>query len=487
MKGNSYCKAFIALFASFLIGISSQASTWSDESHQQLFGDFNGDDWPDTLLLAKESINTSSYSLLQWQDGSISYGDAIELTDLPLVDMQRKAVIGDLNGDGLDDVLVVAESGEIHLIFGNHSGILSLQNATASGLALPASFDNLEMISGNFDSNNTDEVVVWNKSSNVISLFAVEALETVIEVTFRQSLSVSSNNWTLKVRDYDDDGQDDLLLLSTVTNQPHQLWLSNEIGQLIPQSSESPTPKLARYNWDPSWYSTLYLRLEANGPLFLARRHSSGGGFNEFGELSDPNGEPIADGVPHEAETCKDLLFSPLTREFSEICLAETSLISETSQFPQPDCPPLQGFPAGSSQPADDCYEPPITPNSPPTIIGGNFQPIKAAYTIKANPVFSGSRLIEWVEIYESSSPNTGYTKIFGGPYQGSQTTRSHSTYGYRYYKFKMCSYHECSSPSPYQRVYVYTSPGPVQNLTVSPPTLYLNGSATLSWNSAGG
>lgn len=139
---------------------------------------------------------------------------------------------------------------------------------------------------------------------------------------------------------------------------------------------------------------------------------------------------------------CLCMLFAPL---FSISSLAQSIDAPTTQQTDAADETAPQvvaAFEPGGGE------ERPSTPTSAPVIIGGNTQPINTNYTVRSYYVNTG---YSYYQLFESSN-NSNYSMV----YQGSNRdkVRSHSSPGYRYYKYKTCNLMGCSVGfSPYVRV----------------------------------
>ena len=115
----------------------------------------------------------------------------------------------------------------------------------------------------------------------------------------------------------------------------------------------------------------------------------------------------------------------------------------------------------------------PRTPTSAPHLIDG-YHPINASYSITFPPYSS-----EYYKLYESTN-NSSYSQVYSGT--NFIATRSQSSYGYRYYKYKKCNAWGCSGYSPYSRLYVYKKPNRPASFKASPVTIKVNGRIKLTW-----
>ncbi|ALS99737.1 chitobiase/beta-hexosaminidase C-terminal domain-containing protein [Lacimicrobium alkaliphilum] len=494
MKWTFVASALFLLFISYTPFAQSQTpeilfEERTVESHYEIFGDFNGDGLPDLISHSRTADNDSFLVLGRWEGDTFRFADVSVLPQLLSLAEAGKIVAGDFNGDGFDDIAQLSpQDPNVKIALGSDQGVS--ENLISLSMDVPADFNPDQtrgLLSVDHDGDGIDSVLVTGVQRESFYLYQFTSGNAGLSgVELVQTLEPSSAIRIPYINDYDGNGIEDILLLSAQALEPHSLWLGQPVGTLLAQPTDSPTPKQASYDWDPDRYSVVHIEgSSVDEPVQVVRVYNANGGFSEDGEPLDQDGNLIVEGELID-NSCKDLAYSPLTRKFEKICLSEEIPRVIEGGIIQPDCPPLQSLPEGEEV-TDNCYQPPITPNDPPSLPGGSYQPVNKAYTIQMSLPHSGSNQPEWPELYESTSPSSGYSKVFGGLGQGYTTTRTHSTYGFRYYKYKICSYHECSSLSPYKRVYVYTSPGPVQNLTVSPISVYLNGSATLQWQKAGG
>lgn len=109
-------------------------------------GDFDGDSKPDTVVFLK--------NLKLWK---ILFGNGrIEVLNIAPVTGETRVAVGDLNGDSLQDCVIVTEYGRLDILLGMGGGIFSLRR---ENLPFPAG-KNFRVILCDFDKDRKSELIV---------------------------------------------------------------------------------------------------------------------------------------------------------------------------------------------------------------------------------------------------------------------------------------------------------------------------------------
>ena len=123
----------------------------------------------------------------------------------------------------------------------------------------------------------------------------------------------------------------------------------------------------------------------------------------------------------------------------------------------------------------------PATPSSAPGVSGGSYHPVESFVNVSVSSVSHATRYDIFVG---TTSSNVSANKSGSGT---SHKIWSGGSYGYRYIKYRACNATGCSGLSPWRRIYIYTNPGAANSVAISPTTIDVGDSATLSWTKAGG
>ncbi len=231
--------------------------------------------------------------------------------------------------------------------------------------------------------------------------------------------------------DFNHDGQADTFALARKKNKHHYVVFADGKRHKI-------KAKIGGKDWDAESFSVI---ADKN----LIRLRNAKGGIDE-----------------HEIEVDKDPCTSACGHQSYNVKTGETSTIYSLTAVP-------------------------TTPVYYPGTLGGNYKAVYTSYTINL-PSVSGATNYQ---LYESAHNSTSqpadsqYQRV----YDGSSTTinRVSTSSGYRWLRYKACNSGGCSGLSPWRRLYIYGTPGIVNNLNVSAPTVNVGVNFSVSWTPAAG
>lgn len=389
----------------------------------------------------------------------------------------------------------------------------------------------------------------------------------------------------LKISDFNGDGLEDIVLLSTASGGSSYAAFAGNKGKFKKSEFVDISSFLNGHDWSTEQHSYVLWSDASTGERQLIRLANANGGIDEEGNIY-LDAEPIEENSEvniqsDEGASCEHLAYSPLTRAVTKTCMDNSgtdnteasgangrglfSAISSRVISLFQDEPDMSGLattvgvpasvsaynPPGTNDikiswsevtgatsynrevslngggwqnkktyPGDQTYvwfydqqvrsyryrvracdgngcnatwresnsvtihptpTVPSTPSSYPSVSGGSYHPVNSIYTVNVNSVVGAT----YYQVYVgTSSSNVSYQ---GGGSGYSHNVNAGSNYGYRYIKYKACNSAGCSGLSPYKRIYVYTTPGGVNNQAISATSLNVGQSATISWTKAGG
>ena len=242
---------------------------------------------------------------------------------------------------------------------------------------------------------------------------------------------LSESHYQFIHADFNDDGQADIFALARKKNKHHYVVFADGKRQKI-------KAKIGDKDWDAESFNVI---ADKN----LIRLRNAKGGIDE-----------------HEIEVDKDPCTSACGHQSYNVKTGETSTIYSLTAVP-------------------------ATPIYYPGTLGGNYKAVYTSYTINL-PSVSGATSYQ---LYESAhnSTSTPADSSYQRVYTGSSTVvnRVNTNSGYRWLRYKACNSGGCSGLSPWRRLYIYGTPGIVNNLNVSAPTVNVGVNFSVSWTPAAG
>ncbi|MFC6082808.1 FG-GAP-like repeat-containing protein [Sphaerisporangium aureirubrum] len=207
MRDNGDVVAFINIGANPIYSWSHNRKvlTGITDVSQIRAGDFNGDGRDDLLQVRPNGDvvvfwNSGANPNFTWQN------NALVLTGI--TDKQQ-ITVGDINGDGYDDIIQVRPNGDVVAFWNNRTNPLFTWQTNA--LILTAIGDKLQLKPGDINNDgrddliqvrpNGDVVVFWNNGTNPLFTWQTNAL----------ILTAITDKAQLKTGDVNNDGRDDLI------------------------------------------------------------------------------------------------------------------------------------------------------------------------------------------------------------------------------------------------------------------------------------
>ena len=446
---------------------------WDREQYQYYVGDFNGDGQRDVFLQGK-SEDTLNQILMGTETGKITAlvtGADVDFSKETFrSDGYSQIVVGDFNGDSIDDLLSLAPSNnQAEIIFGGENVFNELIREPVD-ITGKVNFDlngDTQLYSGDFNGDGLDDILIVSPNA---SSFVIYHASYNKNLTFIRQNVIDLNTEhrrSIFIDDYNGDGFADIVAFPVEPNFPHLVYLADSKGTFSTNDLKEFTVAPENLDWSTNNNTLLTFRNAEDGSIDIIRLKNSVGGIDEEGNTLDENEEVTIQTLEElNANSCLQIAYSPGS-ELTEYTCAPWFKKIEPQTKDISDAPSFVG----------DEGEPPYTPYYAPNVAGGSYHKINTSYTVTGLSV-GGTE-----DYYmQESTDNSSYTYV-----GGKSVTRTQSSAGYRYYKYKACNEYGCSGFSPYLRIYIYTNPEPVVSFSATPSAIYSGQSSALSWTTAGG
>ncbi|WDE10478.1 Ig-like domain-containing protein [Thalassomonas haliotis] len=462
---------------------------WQEQDYQPHHVDINGDGLWDLLLQPLADNQPGLYF-----PGTKNSGLSDEPTPVParlpeLINQQSwfvgqtQFVPADFNGDSHDDVLLVLpEQQQIWVYSGTDQGIdFSREPSlryTANELSWLAKEQDFDFYAGDFNGDGKSDLLALSQDKHQHYLMHSNDSDrlAVVQELPKNVKWGKKRTEELIIRDYNNDGKDDIFALAKKKQQSHYLVLADEAGQL--QQSSKINSQLLGKDWNSDDFNVWLGDANNDNTLDIIRLNNMPGGVDEEGNTHLSAAVEDSDDINN---LCDQLYFSA-DGEQGTTCApwhnadatkdgvhTTTTLKHGLQRFTEPEVPcgvdPTQG----------QCH-PPTTPTSAPAVSGG-YWPVGSKITVTFPTLYNG----HYYRVY-TSNDNRNYN--FAGAVFSGRTKQItlRSTHGYQYIKYDACNEMDaCSGLSPWKRVHAYSSPYRASP-SASPSVIDRGKTATISW-----
>jgi hypothetical protein len=474
---------------------------WEADDYLHTYGDFNADGIADIFLLGRAEGITPIYVLGEY-DGTESRFRQVGIRRLNrLVDYTTattKVAAGDFNADGFDDLLVVHQPSQtLRLVTGSEAGLLldSVERIDV-GEGAQQILSRIDVLgSGNVNGDEFADVFLLVDDYQRLMVLHNQSSEGVLRFSRASTVDLGRRQLSsFRIADYNGDGLEDVALFSAKAQSEHYILFADEQGMFSRAQVQVVSSQLGGADWHTDENAVVTWQGDGNRSTIL-RLKNQVGGIDEFGQVLDANGEvsELTLEQLNQNTACEVLEYSPDTNQAQQICTpweqdSNTANVSEAVLKSEAQSTSKNG-PASNADielcntplQSNNCVEPAPPPRpSTPRVNGGGSHPINGSYTITVDSISSADSY----EFFESRS-DSNYQLIGSGT--SISRTRSHSTFGHRYYRVRACNLFGCGPMSSFRRIFVYSAPGGVNNLSSSVSTIEPGQSVSLSWSTPGG
>ena len=387
MTGTKLCKRWLRfqtllravactsmLYMPLLAAATSENFNWNTETHQLLEADFNQDGYPDLILQAKTPAH-QHYLLTGTAAGNRRYdftkrlelpekiagmrwtADAMQLLAFPRPDQQGAALLA-IASNGSKALLFSQLHTAADLAVASHSYAFK-QNKWLQDSDAPRYF------SGDFNGDGQQDLLQLDTEKGVHQVILSEKNAT-FKVAGKLSKVVKwglKNNERLIIRDFNNDGQDDIFALSRDGKLPHVLLYSNGKGGFAKDDGKFIAVSQANLSWAENDAGIAAVTRKSDKQTVLFRAYNSTERLNVSESCL---------GWVYDTEADKAKEYCPVREQgngqrAAEVLSAETPLAH--------DCPIEM---SGNNGVKPDCggnFILPTTPTEPPRMSLGTPQP----------------------------------------------------------------------------------------------------------------
>jgi hypothetical protein len=176
-------------------------------------GDLNNDSKLDILVCYSNSSNFSIFRN-QYTTGIFSSSSFATRQDIavPSVSSTNTGAIEDINGDGLQDILIASYNSNNLSIFRNITTVataITFQNVTSTSLGVGAGPAGVNCF--DFDGDGKKDIAVNNYSGNSVSVYKNNSTTSTFSISLAQNIYVPGNPLNSCVADIDLDGKFDII------------------------------------------------------------------------------------------------------------------------------------------------------------------------------------------------------------------------------------------------------------------------------------
>ena len=326
-----------------------------------LIDDLDGDGKPDVVSLSG-GTNLSLYKNFNTAGGTF-YLAATNSVDLGTAN--SVGCLGDLDGDGLPDIILDASSGSFIVLAKNTSTSSALSFAPVSEGVYPtgvtATTGPLNITTADLDGNGKPDVIIANADST-ITVYYNNSTATTISLTNKQDFTIAAGAKTVTTGDLNGDGKPDVIVTSGITGMVYILKNTSVPGtiSLVPAASYfngyftgNGAGRVAVGDLDGDGKPDLAIVNSTNNNLVLYRNTGTGGSIAFSGDsvyscgAYNPTGVAIGDidgdGKPDLAVSTTDYGILNFSNTYSILAFKNVGSPGATSLAP------AVSYPAGYS------------------------------------------------------------------------------------------------------------------------------------------
>ncbi|GAA5140953.1 FG-GAP repeat domain-containing protein [Thalassotalea piscium] len=267
---------FILIFT--FSAYSQEAVKWDDETYISYFGDFNGDQVSDVLLLPLEE--TLAPKLVLGTEGGLKYSSVNQLILTSHINNQTvvaelvEIVVADYTNDGFSDLLIAfKEYNNAFLVAGSVNGLNFADPIKLYSNNELSVFDigNFSFYAGNFNGDEYLDLLAISDNSKHHKVFHGKEGVNFELVQSKKNHFKWKNKAKTKVRiaDINGDGKDDIIASSRKKGITHYVSFANKKGKL--KKSKKLKAKLLNKEWNSDDFGLTVNDANGDGTLDIVK------------------------------------------------------------------------------------------------------------------------------------------------------------------------------------------------------------------------